>query len=65
MHIELDDLSRPEVQALLREHLSNMYEVTPPESVHALDLDALRQPGITFWTVWDGSVRSAAARSRR
>jgi putative acetyltransferase len=56
MHIELDDLSRPEVQALLREHLGNMHEVSPPGSVHALDLDALRRPDITFWTVWDGSV---------
>jgi putative acetyltransferase len=53
MHIELDDLSRPEVQALLREHLSNMHELSPPASVHALDLSALRQPDVTFWTVWD------------
>ena len=56
MRIEPDDLSRPEVQALLREHLSNMHEITPPGSVHALDLAALRQPDITFWTAWDGSV---------
>jgi putative acetyltransferase len=53
MRIELDDLSRPEVHALLREHLANMYELSPPESVHALDLDRLRAPGITFWTAWD------------
>jgi putative acetyltransferase len=56
MRIELDDLTRPEVQALLREHLDNMYEVTPAESVHALDLAGLRSPEITFWTVWDGSL---------
>ena len=56
MHIELDDLSRPEVHALLQEHLSNMYELSPPENVHALDLTALRQPDVTFWTVWDGGV---------
>ena len=54
--IERDDLSRPEVQALLREHLSNMHELSPPESVHALDLRALRSSDITFWTVWDQSV---------
>ena len=53
MRIELDDLSRQEVQAFLREHLANMYELSPPESVHALDLTKLRGPGITFWTVWD------------
>ena len=32
-----------------------MYELSPPESVHALDLDSLRKPEITFWCVWDGS----------
>jgi hypothetical protein len=36
MHIELHDLSRPEVHALLREHLDNMHELSPRESVHAL-----------------------------
>ena len=56
MRIELDDLSRPQVHALLREHLSNMYELSPPESVHALDLTKLRSPDIAFWTVWDESL---------
>jgi putative acetyltransferase len=27
---------------------------SPPESIHALDLEALRQPEITFWTIWEG-----------
>ncbi len=48
MRIELDDFSRQEVHALLREHLDNMYELSPPESVHALDLTKLRSPDITF-----------------
>jgi len=55
MRIELDDLLRLEVHDLLREHLANMYELSPPESVHALDLAKLRGPEITFWTIWDGS----------
>jgi putative acetyltransferase len=54
MHVRLDDLSGPEVRALLDEHLGNMARLSPPESVHALDRDALRRPGITFWTVWSG-----------
>ena len=54
MLIETDDLTRPEVHALLNEHLQNMYELSPPESVHALDLSKLRKPEITFWTAWDG-----------
>jgi putative acetyltransferase len=54
MRIELDDLSRPQVQELLGEHLRNMYQVSPPESVHALDLQGLRSSRISFWTIWDG-----------
>jgi len=56
MHIEIDDLSRPAVHALLREHLDNMYALSPPESVHALDVAKLKAPDVTFWTAWDGSV---------
>jgi putative acetyltransferase len=56
MRIELDDLVRPEVRALLREHLTNMYELSPPESVHALDVSGLQSPDVTFWTVWEGPV---------
>jgi putative acetyltransferase len=54
MRIEIDDLTRPAVHALLREHLTNMYELSPPESVFALDLDRLRGPDISFWTAWEG-----------
>ena len=54
MDIRLDDLTHPAVLALIAEHLRSMYEATPPESVHALDTAALRQPGVTFWTAWDG-----------
>ena len=54
MEIRLDDLSGPEIRALLEAHLRNMHEISPPESVHALDLDKLRQPDISFWTVWEG-----------
>lgn len=56
MHIEIDDLSRPQVHALLNEHLQSMYELSPPESVHALDLARLRAPDVTFWTAWEGPL---------
>ena len=56
MRIELDDLSRPAVLALLQEHLQSMRELTPPESVHALDLASLREPGVRFWTAWEGDL---------
>src|SRR5580658_1649738 len=55
MRIEVDDLSGREIHALLEEHLRNMYEITPAESVHALDLERLRSPDITFWTAWEDS----------
>lgn len=51
-----DDLSRAAVQALLSEHLEDMYATSPPESVHALDLDALRAPDISFYSAWDGET---------
>ena len=54
MEIRIDDLKGPEIAALLTEHLECMAQVSPPDSRHALDLERLRQPGITFWTVWDG-----------
>lgn len=53
MQIRVDDLSGPQVRALLEEHLRNMHELSPPQSVHALDLSGLLRPEITFWTVWD------------
>jgi putative acetyltransferase len=56
MRIETDNLTRQEVLALLNEHLANMHELSPPESVHALDVSKLRSPDITFWTVWDDDV---------
>jgi putative acetyltransferase len=52
MLIRLDDLAGPEIRSLLEEHLRSMHELSPPESVHALDLAALRKPEITFWTAW-------------
>ena len=53
--IRRDDLSGQEIAGLLQEHLTDMHRVTPAESVHALDLAALRAPTITFWTIWNGT----------
>jgi putative acetyltransferase len=62
MQIRIDDLSGPEVHALLREHLRGVAVHSPPESVHALDLAALRRPEITFWTAWtDGALLGCGA----
>ena len=55
LDIRLDDLRGPEIKALLETHLDTMAGLSPPESRHALDLDGLRAPEVTFWTVWQGA----------
>jgi putative acetyltransferase len=54
LQIREDDLTGKKIADFLREHLEDMHEITPPESVHALDLEALRAPDITFWSAWEG-----------
>ena len=54
MEIIVDDLTGPAIAAFLEEHIQDMRAITPLESKHALDLDALRRPEITFWSVHDG-----------
>ena len=56
MRVELDDPERPDVCALLEEHLRSMYQLSPPESVHALDVSRLKGPDITLWSVRDGDT---------
>lgn len=52
MHIKVGKLRHEEVISLLQEHHEDMLSHSPPESVHALDLTALEQPEITFWSLW-------------
>lgn len=54
MRVQPDDPTRPPVRALLREHLAGVALHSPPESIHALDIDALCAPDITFWTATEG-----------
>ena len=53
MKIIIDDLSDPRVVSFLNEHLEHMIRVTPAGCVHALDIEALKKPEITFWTGWN------------
>jgi putative acetyltransferase len=48
----VDDLSGGPTRALIARHLAGMQANSPPESVHALDIDKLRGPDITFWSAW-------------
>ncbi|MFF0609590.1 GNAT family N-acetyltransferase [Nocardia tengchongensis] len=54
MRIEVDDLTGPEVIGLLEAHVTEMLANSPEDSMHALDVAALRKPEITFWSAWDG-----------
>ena len=55
MDIRVDDLSSPEIVRLLHLHVQSAALHSPPESVHALDLEALRRPEVTLWSVWQNS----------
>ncbi|MFE9233232.1 GNAT family N-acetyltransferase [Cellulosimicrobium funkei] len=50
VRVVAEDPTTPDVLALLQEHLDDMYATSPPESVHALDVERLRAPDITFVT---------------
>lgn len=54
MDIRIDDLTGPEVVELVNEHLHGMTLHSPPESIHALNLQQLQRPEITFWSAWEG-----------
>ena len=51
MNIRVDDLNGPEIADFLEEHIREMKSISPPESKHALDIDGLKKPEITFWTI--------------
>jgi putative acetyltransferase len=54
MRVVVDNLRGQEIAEFLEEHIRDMRSVSPPESKHALDLEGLRAPEITFWSVYDG-----------
>ncbi|MFF9768226.1 GNAT family N-acetyltransferase [Streptomyces sp. NPDC053086] len=56
MNISVDDLSGPEIIDFLDAHVREMRSITPLESKHALDLEGLRKPEVTFWTIKDGDA---------
>lgn len=52
--IRPDDLASETTRALIAFHLAGMHDTSPPESVHALDVDGLRDPAVSFWAAWAG-----------
>lgn len=56
LRFQVDDLEGEAIRGLVARHLRGMHENSPPESVHALDLGKLRDPAVTFWSVWSGDA---------
>ncbi len=56
MRFVRDDLTHPDVVALVTLHLEAAHANSPPGSVFALDLAGLRDPAVTLWSAWDGDV---------
>ncbi len=55
MRIIEDDLSGSAIRALLEVHFAGMLANSPPDSCHFLDIEGLKSPGVTFWSIWDGA----------
>ena len=53
MRIIQGDFSDPRVVELLHIHLTSARSQTAPGSAHALDVNGLQSPDISFWTIWD------------
>ena len=49
----MDDPRKADVRELLERHLTFCLSETPPEHSFALDVDALAQPGVAFFTYRD------------
>lgn len=55
MKIIIDDLTNEQSQGLIGLHLADMAGNSPPESMHALSVDGLKQADMTFYSAWEGS----------
>lgn len=61
MEIKIDDLSDGQIIELMKEHLADMYATSPPECVHALDIEALKSPEITFFSARENNQLAGCA----
>jgi putative acetyltransferase len=62
IEIRTDDLSGDATRRLVASHLAGMHDTSPAESVHALDIDALRHPSVSVWSAWiDGELAGIGA----
>ena len=60
--IALDDPARDDIVELLRRHLAFAHDHSPPEDVHALDVDGLKSPEVSFYSARrDGELLGVGA----
>ncbi|MBF9153050.1 GNAT family N-acetyltransferase [Novosphingobium jiangmenense] len=51
-----DDLAGEAIRSLVALHLAGMHANSPACKVHALPVEKLRQPGVTFYSAWVGDA---------
>ncbi len=52
LDFRVDDPRLPHCRTMLEAHLAEMARYSPPESIHALDVEGLCKSNVTFWTGW-------------
>ncbi|MFN2615182.1 MAG: GNAT family N-acetyltransferase [Actinomycetota bacterium] len=65
LEFRVDDLTGARTRALIAQHLEEMHATSPPESVHAFDVDKLRAPDVTFWSAWSGDELAGCGALKR
>ena len=62
MTIIEDDLTGPDIARLLAWHLEQMHRWSPADKVHAMPIERLRAPDVTFYSAWvDGVLAGCGA----
>lgn len=65
VEIAVDNPEADDVRELLTQHLAFAREFTPPGHVHALEIEALKDPGVTFYSARrHGQLLAVAALKR-
>jgi len=54
IEIKQDNPTNPAIIELLQQHHQQMLQHSPKDSVHALDVDSMDKPNITFYSAWFG-----------
>ncbi|WP_171130751.1 GNAT family N-acetyltransferase [Ruegeria sp. HKCCA6707] len=50
------DPGSEDLRPIIQAHLAHSWDATPQTSNHTLDVEALREPGIRFWALYEGNT---------